>query len=83
VKSFFFTHNSAWRHLDTLQIIHFLPSKRYEEAFNELLFALGLSIYFKPRKTKDEYVNEGKLHHKAKRYKEAVNYGFCFGISAV
>lgn len=31
-----------------------------------------LSIHVEPGKTKDEYINEGKLHHKAKRYKEAL-----------
>lgn len=58
--------------LKTIQMISFLPPKKYETAFNELLLALGLSTHFEPQKTKDEYVNEGREHHKAKRYKKAL-----------
>ena len=58
--------------LKTIQMISFLSPKKYEMAFNELLLALGLSTHVEPRKTKEEYVNEGILHRKAKRYKEAL-----------
>ncbi len=37
-------------------------------ADNELLLTLGLSTHVEPRKTKEAYINEGLLHHKAERY---------------
>ncbi len=57
-----------------LEIIHrltFLPPRSYEDSFQELLFALGLS-HFTDGKTKEEYFKEGLLHRKARRYREAL-----------
>jgi len=47
-------------------------SEPYLNADNELLLRVGLSTHVEPRKTKEEYINEGLQHHKAKRYKEAL-----------
>jgi tetratricopeptide (TPR) repeat protein len=69
--------------LRSLHIISFVPPKRYEAAFEELLFALGLATDrsirkvtqeapLTPQKTKEQWLNEGVRHFDAKRYEQAI-----------
>jgi hypothetical protein len=46
-------------------------AESYMNVDNELLLTLGPSTHVELRKTKEEYVNEGKLHRDAKRSKRS------------
>ena len=55
--------------LDLLHIINFLAPIPYEEAFQNLLLALGIS---KQQKTQEQGIEEGKALFKAGKYQEAI-----------
>jgi tetratricopeptide (TPR) repeat protein len=68
-----------------IQGISFLPPKTYEAGFNELLRALGIeAVYVNEKsqkedqkqetlqKIKDDYVNEGLVYRKERRYPQAL-----------
>src|ERR1019366_833512 len=75
----FYRKSDVRADINTIQGISFLPPKKYQDAINELLKALGLTvIYIEPEKqderqrAKQDYFNQGLADRRAKRFGDAL-----------
>lgn len=61
-----------WTDLEAVEPISFLPPRKYDAAFDEILMVLDLPTQYELWKTKEEYMLDGMLHRRARRYKLAL-----------